>query len=225
MTAAQGGERPPYQRRQWSSTPSLAWTRRLTASPPPSVPRSASAAGPVMVAPVGRSFRLGPAEPMRPRGLREQCHNAADGSDQGSRQSSAFVADDDALGPEVQRPVLGGDRRGDHVAGLEVGGVAFLAGEEHPPLERRRQQVPHLLDDRRRRLQGGTAGRAGEEQVTRVQRLEPGQGAQGRRRPGDHVAHRRVLAQLPVHPQPQPQPRPAGRSRPRPAGPAGDRSG
>ena len=80
---------------------------------------------------------------------------------------------DDALDPEVQRPVPGGDRRGDHVAGLEVGGVAFLAGEEHPPLERRRQQVPQLLDDRRRRLQGGPAGRAGEEQVTRVQRPAP----------------------------------------------------
>ena len=34
-----------------------------------------------------------------------------------------------------------------------------MAGEEHPPLQRRRQQVPHLLDDRRRRLQGGPAGR------------------------------------------------------------------
>src|SRR4029453_5288701 len=51
------------------------------------------------------------------------------------------------------------DRRGDHVAGLEIGGGAVLAREEHPPLEWRRQQAPPLLDDRRRRLQGGPAGR------------------------------------------------------------------
>jgi hypothetical protein len=69
------------------------------------------------------------------------------------------VPDDGALRAEVRRAVLGGDRRGDHVAGLEIGGIPFLAGEEHPPLEWRRQQVPHLLDDRRRRLQGGPAGR------------------------------------------------------------------
>src|SRR5215211_2927983 len=51
---------------------------------------------------------------------------------------SFTVPDDEVLGAEVQGTVPGGDRRGDHVAGLEVRGVAFLAGEEHPPLERRR---------------------------------------------------------------------------------------
>jgi hypothetical protein len=33
-------------------------------------------------------------------------------------EASWAVPYDDALGPEVQHPVPGGDRRGDHVAGL-----------------------------------------------------------------------------------------------------------
>jgi hypothetical protein len=59
---------------------------------------------------------------------------------------------------------------------FRVGGTALLAGEEDPPLQRRGQeQITHLGHDRRGRLEGGAAGRAGEEQIARIQPLEAGQ--------------------------------------------------
>src|SRR5215218_5472510 len=65
------------------------------------------------------------------------------------------VAYVDALGPEVQRPVINGDRCSDLVPRLEEGRVVFQPGEEHPPLERRRQQVPSFS------MTAGGACRAG----------------------------------------------------------------
>src|SRR5215207_6271908 len=88
-------------------------------------------------------------------------------------RSAPRIADHGALAAEVKRAVLAGDRRGDHVTRLEIGGVALLAGEEGPPLQRRAQeQVAHLGHDRRRRLERGPARRAREEQVARVEPLE-----------------------------------------------------
>jgi len=47
------------------------------------------------------------------------------------------VPNGDALSPEIRGPIRDGDRCGELVPRLEVGGVGFLPGEEHPPLERR----------------------------------------------------------------------------------------
>ena len=70
-------------------------------------------------------------------------------------------------GPEVQRPVINGDRCSDLVPRLEEGRVVFQPGEEHPPLERRRQQVPSFS------MTAGGACRAGPPGVP-VKRTSPG---------------------------------------------------
>ena len=89
---------------------------------------------------------------------------------------------------------------------LEVLGVLGLALEEELPLQRGRQERGDDLDRLRRRAQGGARRGPGQEQVARVEALEPAQRLQRHQRGVDHVVvDHRVLAQLAVDPQPQPQ--------------------